>query len=93
MTDTHDILKAIGDLKSHIDRRFEQVDQRFEQIEIRLDGMDKRFDQMDKRFERMQDTATAQGDRIARMQGRLDEQPRILAALIPTRIAAIPAAE
>jgi len=31
-----------------------------------------------------------QGERIARMEGRLDEQSRILAALIPARIAAVP---
>lgn len=31
-----------------------------------------------------------QGERIARMEGRLDEQSRILAALIPARIASIP---
>lgn len=36
--------------------------------------------------------ATLQGERIARMEGRLDEQSRILAALIPARIAAVPPA-
>lgn len=29
-----------------------------------------------------------QGERIVRMEGRLDEQSRILAALIPARVAA-----
>jgi len=33
-----------------------------------------------------------QGERIARMEGRIDEQSRILAALIPSRIAAVPPA-
>lgn len=32
----------------------------------------------------------AQGERIARMEGRLDEQSRILAAMIPTTLAAVP---
>ncbi|WP_298364310.1 hypothetical protein [Azospirillum sp.] len=36
--------------------------------------------------------AQAQGERIARMEGRLDEQSRILAALIPARLAAVPPA-
>lgn len=36
--------------------------------------------------------ATLQGECIARMEGRLDEQSRILAALIPARIAAVPPA-
>ena len=39
----------------------------------------------------MKDAVAVQGERIARMEGRLDEQSRILAALIPTRIAASPA--
>lgn len=34
----------------------------------------------------------SQGERIARMEGRLDEQSRILTALIPSRIAAVPPA-
>ena len=99
MTDTHDILKAIGDLGSRMERRFEAVetrldgmDRRLDGIDKRLDGIDKRFDQMDHRFEKMQETAAAQGERITRMEGRLDEQSRILAALIPTRIAAVPPA-
>ena len=33
---------------------------------------------------------SAQGERIARMEGRLDEQSRILVALIPTQLAAAP---
>lgn len=41
--------------------------------------------------QRMDENIKAQGERIARMEGRLDEQSRILAALIPARIAAIPA--
>lgn len=41
--------------------------------------------------QRMDENIKAQGERIARMEGRLDEQSRILAALIPTRVAAIPA--
>ncbi len=32
---------------------------------------------------------TQQGERIARMEGRLDEQSRILSALIPQRLAAV----
>lgn len=31
-----------------------------------------------------------QGERIARMEGRLDEQSRILSAMIPTTLAAVP---
>ena len=40
----------------------------------------------------MKDAMAHQGERIARMEGRLDEQSRILAALIPARLAAVPPA-
>jgi hypothetical protein len=38
----------------------------------------------------LKESINAQGERIARMEGRLDEQSRILVALIPTQIAAVP---
>jgi hypothetical protein len=34
------------------------------------------------------ESMSAQGERIARMEGRLDEQSRILGALIPKQLAA-----
>jgi hypothetical protein len=36
----------------------------------------------------LKDVIAGQGERIARMEGRLDEQSRILVALIPTQLAA-----
>jgi len=38
----------------------------------------------------LKDSVNAQGERIARVEGRLDEQFRILVALIPTQLAAVP---
>ena len=38
----------------------------------------------------LKEPMNAQGERIARMEGRLDEQSRILVALIPTQLAAVP---
>jgi hypothetical protein len=38
----------------------------------------------------LNESMNAQGERIARMEGRLDEQSRILVALIPTQLAAVP---
>lgn len=40
----------------------------------------------------LKESMAAQGERIARMEGRLDEQSRILTAMIPTTLAAIPPA-
>ena len=38
----------------------------------------------------LKESVNTQGERIARMEGRLDEQSRILVALIPTQLAAVP---
>jgi hypothetical protein len=38
----------------------------------------------------LKESMNTQGERIARMEGRLDEQSRILVALIPTQLAAVP---
>jgi len=48
--------------------------------------------QMKDEMRQMKDVLAHQGERISRMEGRLDEQSRILAALIPTRLAAVPSA-
>lgn len=42
-------------------------------------------------FRAVRSDLASQGERIARMEGRLDEQSRILAAMIPTSLAAVPA--
>ncbi|CBS87381.1 hypothetical protein [Azospirillum lipoferum] len=106
MSNNAEILNAILDLKTHIDGRFERVEQRLDRLEQRADGVDQRLDRMDQRLDGMnhrlddmnhrlkdlQVTTHNQGERISRMEGRLDEQSRILAALIPTRVAAVPPA-
>lgn len=38
----------------------------------------------------LKDAMAVQGERIARMEGRLDEQSRLLIALVPTQLAAAP---
>jgi hypothetical protein len=38
----------------------------------------------------LKESMSVQWERIARMEGRLDEQSRILVALIPTQLAAVP---
>jgi hypothetical protein len=37
---------TVGDLKTHVDRRFEQVDRRFEQVDMRFEQVDRRFDEL-----------------------------------------------
>jgi hypothetical protein len=39
---------------------------------------------------KVKESLNARGDRTARMEGRLDEQSRILVALISTQFAAVP---
>lgn len=106
MSNNAEILTAILDLKTHFDGKFDRVEQRLDRVEQRLDrveqhldrleqradGVDQRLDNMNHRLKDLQITTHNQGERISRMEGRLDEQSRILAALIPTRVAAVPPA-
>ncbi|QCG96837.1 hypothetical protein E6C67_23710 [Azospirillum sp. TSA2s] len=92
MSNNAEILNAILDLKTHVDGRFERLEQRLDRLAQRGDGVDQRLDGIDHRLKDLQVTVHNQGERISRMEGRLDEQSRILAALIPTRVAAVPPA-
>ncbi|MDR6770152.1 hypothetical protein [Azospirillum sp. BE72] len=99
MSNNAEILTAILDLKTHFDGKFDRVEQRLDRVEQHLDrleqradGVDQRLDDMNHRLKDLQITTHNQGERISRMEGRLDEQSRILAALIPTRVAAVPPA-
>lgn len=92
MSNNAEVLNAILDLKTHIDGRFERVEQRLDHLEQRANAVDQRLDDMNYRLKDLQVTVHNQGERISRMEGRLDEQSRILAALIPTRVAAVPPA-
>lgn len=57
-----------------------------------LGALDKLTAVMLNEFRGLKHDLSAQGERIARMEGRLDEQSRMLAALIPVTVAAVPAA-
>ncbi|HYF85601.1 hypothetical protein [Azospirillum sp.] len=99
MSNNAEVLSALLDLKTHFDGKFDRVEQRLDRVEQRLDrleqradGVDQRLDDMNHRLKDLQITTHNQGERISRMEGRLDEQSRILAALIPTRVAAVPPA-
>jgi chromosome segregation ATPase len=99
MSNNAEILNAILDLKTHFDGKFDRVEQRLDRVEQcldrleqRADGVDQRLEDMNHRLKDLQITTHNQGERISRMEGRLDEQSRILAALIPTRVAAVPPA-
>jgi hypothetical protein len=58
------------------------------------DHFDSKIECLNAKVDANHDEAVAalsgQGEGIARMEGRLDEQSRILAAMIPTRLAAVP---
>jgi chromosome segregation ATPase len=80
-----EVLQAVADLGARMERRFEGIDRRFEAI-------DRRFDTVEA-TQREHSTQLAVIDtRLDGFEKRLDDQGRILAALIPTRIAAIPPA-
>lgn len=72
------VLAALTDLKSRMDYWFDRIARDGNMPGICSDSVQSRLDKQSKR--------------ISRMEGRLDEQSRILAALIPTRVAAVPPA-
>lgn len=57
-----------------------------------LAKLDRLTDLVMAEFKTIRADIATQGERIARMEGRLDEQSRILAAMIPTTLAAVPPA-
>ena len=65
----HEVLKMMDkrfeEMRSDMDRRFDQVDKRFEQVDKRFEQIDKRFEQVDKRFE---DTRTDMNTRFEEMR-------------------------
>ena len=53
-----------------IDKRFADIDKRFADIDVRFDGIDKRCADIDKRFDGIEESIRAQGEQIARIEGR-----------------------
>ena len=90
---TKEILKAIIDLKAHIDARFEEQARRLDEHGRKLDEHSKRFDEIDKRFDELTKRVDRLENRVdagfAVIAARLDEQRATVNALIPTRIAAV----
>ncbi|MBF0561635.1 MAG: hypothetical protein HQL37_06345 [Alphaproteobacteria bacterium] len=86
----------MGHMETRFEERFAKIDERFEMIDERFAKIDERFAKIDERFdkqsEQIRNAFQVQRESIARMEGRLDEQSRILAALIPTTLAAVPPA-
>ena len=58
--------KRFEEMRTDMNKRFEQVDKRFEQVDKRFEQMDKRFEQIDKRFEQMDKHLTAITNRMDR---------------------------
>jgi septation ring formation regulator EzrA len=58
--------KRFEEMRTDMNKRFEQVDKRFEQVDKRFEQMDKRFEQVDKRFEQMDKHLTAITNRMDR---------------------------
>ena len=48
-----EILKAINDFSTSVDKRFDAVDERFEKIDERFEKIDERFEKIDERLNSM----------------------------------------
>jgi len=51
----------------NVQKRMDQMDQRFEQV-------DRKFEQIDKRFDELKEMTYSNGDAIARMMKKMDEE-------------------
>ncbi len=58
--------KRFEEMRTDMNKRFEQVDKRFEQVDKHFEQMDKRFEQVDKHFEQMDKHLTAITNRMDR---------------------------
>ena len=59
-----DVDKRFDNIKTDMNKRFEQVDKRFEQVDKRFEQVDKRFEQVDKRFEQIIASIDRLGDKL-----------------------------
>jgi hypothetical protein len=73
-----DVMTAIAALSARMERRFEAVEHRFEETDRKIDAI-------------AADVAGLKTGQAV-LNARLDEQRSVLAALIPTRLAAVPTA-
>jgi outer membrane murein-binding lipoprotein Lpp len=55
-----------------------------------VQGLQADYRSLNESMNGLKESMNTQGERIARMEERLDEQSRILVALIPTQLAAVP---
>ncbi|MDM8525798.1 DUF3782 domain-containing protein [Desulfococcaceae bacterium HSG8] len=60
-----------NELRSEMNRRFEQVDQRFEQVDQRFEQVDQRFEQVDQRFEQVDQRFEQVDQRFERMENKI----------------------
>ena len=58
--------RRFEEMRTDMNKRFEQVDKRFEQVEKRFEQVDKRFEQIDKRFEQIDKHLTIITNRMDR---------------------------
>jgi septation ring formation regulator EzrA len=58
--------RRFEEIRTDMNKRFEQVDKRFEQVDKRFEQVDKRFEQMDKRFEQIDKHLTIITNRMDR---------------------------
>ncbi len=63
----------INDLKTEIERRFENVDKRFEDVDKRFENVDKRFENVDKRFENVDKRFENVDKRFEDLYSKFDE--------------------
>ena len=86
-------LAAIGQSLAALMARTDQLMVRMDQLTVRIDQLTVRTDQLTARIDHLSETVDEgfklHGERIARLEGRIEEQSRLLIALVPQKVAAV----
>lgn len=68
------IASAIDDMRSDMNRRFDEVDRRFEQVDRRFEQVDRRFAQFEVRFEQIETRFDGRLELVENRIGTMDHR-------------------
>ncbi len=66
-----DVNLRFGELRSDMNRRFDEVDSRFDRVDTRLDRVDTRLDRVETRLDRVETRLDTLHDAVANIGGRV----------------------
>ena len=64
--------RRIDLLAAHMNERFQRVDEQFQRVDERFQRVDERFQRIEERFQRIEAQLRDLGERVARLEGKID---------------------